>query len=150
MKNILLVLMCFSLFSCGSSDGGSDEDVQPDYTAVKQQLPLKLENWEKYVNAKDFTAAKSISIANGGFWNAADEAEDVISSNKQMSYDFKNYQLDAGTFLPDQGTVSVKGKVLITQGALKTVEEKDFTATMYCPKDPLSVANWSLDDLILF
>ncbi len=141
--------MCFSLFSCGSSGGGSDEEVQPDYTTVKQQLPLKLETWEKYVNSKDFTAAKSISVTNGGFWNSAEAAEDFISSNKQMSYDFKNYQLEAGTFLPDRGTATIKGKVIITQSALKIVEEKDFTATLHCSKDPLSVADWSLDNLTL-
>lgn len=149
MKNILILVICFSLFSCGSSGGGSDEEVQPDYTTVKQQLPLKLETWEKYVNSKDFTAAKTISVSNGGFRNRADDAEVLISTSKQMTYDFKNYQLDANSFLPEQGKASVSGTVSITQGVLKTVEEKDFIATFYCSKDPLIVGNWQLDNLTL-
>lgn len=148
MKDILVALICFTLLSC-SSDGTSDEEAQPDYTTVEQQLPLKLETWERYVNSKDFTAAKTISVSNGNFWNRAEEAEDLINSDEQISYDFKNYQLDVSTFLPDRGTASIKGKLVVTQAALKIVEEKDFTATFYCSKDPLVVGNWQLDNLTL-
>jgi len=141
-------MVCTLLYSCGGSSS-PDEDVKPDYTSVKQQLPLKLETWENNINSKNFSSAKSISVQNGDFWNSADEAELMIVENKQITYDFYNYQLDANSFLPDNGTASVTGTVLITQGALKTVEEKDFTATYHCSNDPLVVGNWQLDDLNL-
>ena len=148
MKNILILITCALLYSCGGSSS-PDEDVKPDYTTVKQQLPLKLETWENNINSKNFSSAKSISVQSGNFWDKADDAELMIDDNKQITYGFNNYQLNIGLFKPEQGTATVQGKVLITQGTVKTVEEKDFTATFLATGDAELISNWKLNNLEL-
>ncbi|MCT4602048.1 MAG: hypothetical protein N4A59_03955 [Marinifilum sp.] len=148
MKNILILIACTILYSCG---GGSspDEDLKADYTTVKQQIPLKLDTWENHINSKNFTAAKTISVENGDFWDRAVNAESLKSEDIQITYNFKNSKLNESSFLPEQGKASVSGTVAITQGSLKVVEEQDYTATLYCNASPEQIKNWKLNSLQL-
>jgi uncharacterized membrane protein YwaF len=148
MKNILILMTCVLLYSCGGS-GNSDEEVKPDYTTVKQQLPLKLTTWSEYINSKEFTSAKSMTVNNSDFWKRTSDAEANIANDKQTKYQFISKTLNADKFYPEQGSAELSGIVRITTASLKIVEERDYTATLYCSTSPEQISNWKLNSLQL-
>lgn len=147
MKNLFILFLCLSLFAGACSK--SDNEAKPDYSAVKQQLPLKLKTWVGFINTKSFSAAKLISIEDGDFWDRAEDAELLIEENKQITYFCIDVQLDENSFLPERGSAVLKGEIEMTRGPLKSIESYDFEATLYCAKDPILIENWKLKNLTL-
>lgn len=147
MKHLYIVLICLSLVFCACSS--SDKDSEPDYTTIKQQLTQKVKTWQSNINSKSFSAAKSLTVTNKGFWQKTDEAEKMISTEIQTTYQFEGIYLEESSFSAEQGRASLKGEVTVTKGPLKSIAVWDFTATLSNSGDPLIISSWSLVDLNL-
>lgn len=147
MKNLYTILVCLSVVFCACSK--SDKESEPDYTALKQQLSQKIRTWQGNINSKAFSAAKSLTVTNKGFWQKTDEAESSLLKKIKITYQFDNISLEENSFLPKQGRASLKGEVTVTKDPTKTIAQWDFTATLSSSGDPLLISNWSLNNLTL-